>query len=294
MNASGRYFLGIDGGGSRCRARIRDASGNVLGEAQGGLANVYQDFDSAIATIRTVSAQVARSCGIALDSLYAGFGLAGVVDDASAKAVEAVEFPFAQLRVVSDGHAACLGAHGGKDGGIVIAGTGSAAFAVVGEKTHALGAMGFELGDDGSGAAIGRFVLRRAVLSLDDLVERTAYLDAILKGFGRDRGKLLAWSQKALSRDYASFAPDAFVAARGGDVHAREAVAEAAQGVALLATGLMRRGAVRLCLVGSVAASLRPWLPADVMRHVTEPLADPIDGAIVIARRLAGLEDWPT
>ena len=36
-------YLGIDGGGSKCRARIRDSAGRLLGEANGGHANIYRD-----------------------------------------------------------------------------------------------------------------------------------------------------------------------------------------------------------------------------------------------------------
>ena len=39
----------------------------------------------------------------------------------------------------------------------------------------------------------------------------------------------------------------------------------------------------------SVANMLKPQLPHQVLRHVVEPLADPADGAIMLARRAAGL-----
>ena len=32
----GMYFVGIDGGGTSCRARIKDAQGNFIGEANIG------------------------------------------------------------------------------------------------------------------------------------------------------------------------------------------------------------------------------------------------------------------
>ncbi|MEF1307099.1 N-acetylglucosamine kinase, partial [Vibrio owensii] len=35
----GMYFVGIDGGGTSCRARIKDAQGNFVGEAKSGSAN---------------------------------------------------------------------------------------------------------------------------------------------------------------------------------------------------------------------------------------------------------------
>ena len=48
---------------------------------------------------------------------------------------------------------ACIGAHAGADGGLVIAGTGSAAIARVRGKETIIGGRGFALGDDGVGLA---------------------------------------------------------------------------------------------------------------------------------------------
>ena len=40
-------FIGVDGGASCCRARIRDMQGNLLGEGYGGPANIHFDLDLA-------------------------------------------------------------------------------------------------------------------------------------------------------------------------------------------------------------------------------------------------------
>ena len=44
-------FIGVDGGGTRCRVQVADAEGRPVGAAEGGSANVYLDFAGAIATI---------------------------------------------------------------------------------------------------------------------------------------------------------------------------------------------------------------------------------------------------
>ena len=41
------FFIGIDGGASSCRARLRDMEGNLLGEGCGGPANIHLDLDLA-------------------------------------------------------------------------------------------------------------------------------------------------------------------------------------------------------------------------------------------------------
>src|SRR4051794_11572654 len=44
-------FLGVDGGGTRCRARLCDAAGNRLGEALSGPANIGYGLDEAFVSV---------------------------------------------------------------------------------------------------------------------------------------------------------------------------------------------------------------------------------------------------
>jgi glucosamine kinase len=289
-----KLFLGIDGGGSKCRARIRDESGLKRGEADGGIANIYQDFDGAISTIVATARQALTSAGLAdeaLGTLHAGLGLAGAMTSEAVARVRSAQLPFARLVVDNDAYAACLGAHGGEDGGIVITGTGSAALALVGGNRHTVGGWGFLLGDDGSAAAIGRAALRRAVMAFDQLIEPSPLLDSLLDHFGRGREKLTVWARGARPRDHATFAPLVFTAARNGDPHALAIVREAAAAVDLMARSLLARGAPRLSLIGGLSQAMRPYLSQDVATSLVEPRADPVDGAIMMARRASGLAE---
>lgn len=58
------WYVGVDGGATRCRARIRDARGSVLAEAEGDAANIHVDFASAVAVMRSVVGEVLRKAGI--------------------------------------------------------------------------------------------------------------------------------------------------------------------------------------------------------------------------------------
>src|SRR5437868_7139846 len=284
-----RLFLGIDGGGSKCRARIRDEAGVKLGEAEGGVANVYFDFDAAIAVIIETARAAAMEAGVTIEELHAGFGLAGAMTSDAVARVRSARLPFPTLAVDSDAYIACLGAHKGEDGGIVIAGAGSAAVALVGGERPAIGGWGFLLGDDGSGAAVGRAAIRRAVLAFDGVIATSPLLDQLLDHFGRGREKLTQWARTARPRDYSTFAPLVFAGARSSDPHGVAIVAEAAQAVALMARKLVGGGARRLSLIGGISQPLRAYLPQDVAAHLVEPKADPVDGAIMMARRATGL-----
>lgn len=286
MAAEAPLFLGVDGGGTRCRARLRDASGRLLGEAEGGTANIYQDFALAIATIAQTAAAAVACANLPADAIArcrAGLGLAGVTGPDSIEKVLAAGLPFASIAVDTDAVAACLGAHGGADGGIVIAGTGSAAFAMKGRERHAIGGWGFILADGGSGGHIGRSALRRAVMAADGLAPMTGLTRSLLDRFGNDLPGLVEWCRTALSRDFGALAPLVFEAERAGDPHAVEIIAKAALAVAGMVRALAVWGVDRVTLIGSVALALQDRLSDEAKAVLTAPMADPADGAILLA-----------
>ncbi len=142
-----RFFLGVDGGATRCRARLRDSSGRELGHGLGPSANIYVDFDDAIRVVReTIESVIAA--GVARQEIAVGLGLAGVSEDKEAERIAAALPDFARVVTVNDAVAACVGANGLGDGGLIIAGTGSAGIARVGATTTIIGGRGFQLGDD--------------------------------------------------------------------------------------------------------------------------------------------------
>ena len=293
MDSKAAYFLGVDGGGSRCRARIRNRDGALLAESIGGSANIYQDFEGALQNIMTVAAKAAKLAGLRTEDLHAGFGLAGLVTSKSSEPIMAAHLPFASVTAGNDAYAACLGAFGGEDGGIVIAGTGSIGFALIGDQQHMVGGWGFALGDHGSGAWVGHHAVRRAALAIDGLLQPTPLIDAVLIKVGHTRFELSRWSEQATPKDYGRMAPLVFDSASKGDVVGMTIVIEGAQAISNLARALLSRGARHVCLLGGLKDVYPPYLDADVKRALTEPLADAVDGAIMIARRSQGLaERW--
>lgn len=288
-----QYFLGIDGGGSKCRARLRNQFGEVLAEAVGGASNVYQDFDGSMDTITAVAGAAAAKAGLVVGDLHAGLGLAGIVTSVGTEKVERAGLPFASVAVENDAYAACMGAFAGGRGGIVIAGTGSIGFAIVGSERHMVGGWGFQLGDHGSGAWLGHHAVRRAALALDGLLQPTALIEEILQRVGRTRNEVSRWSEGATPRDYAAFAPFVFETAAHADVQGMTIVIEGAAAISKLGHALLARGAKRLCLLGGLSAVYPPYLDADVRAALVAPEYDAMDGAIMMARRAQGLpEKW--
>ncbi|MGL4812119.1 MAG: BadF/BadG/BcrA/BcrD ATPase family protein [Beijerinckiaceae bacterium] len=282
------FLIGIDGGGTRCRARVTDAQGHVRGEGTGGPASLRLGAESAWAGIHAAmqAALDQAHADPSRDALYAGFGLAGFSRVETRKAVLSRLSRFRAAGCISDGMAACLGAHGGADGGVVIAGTGSIALAVRAGAEIRIGGYGIPVSDEGSGAAIGVAVMASVLRACDGRLPRTNFHEAVLTQFPEGVAGIVAWVDRASGTDYATFAPLAFEYAALGDGEARRIVAQAAKDIAGLVDALEARGVTRISLLGGLSKPLQLFLPDATQTLLHAPQGDACDGALIIARRL--------
>ena len=67
MGTKGTTYLGIDGGGTRCRARIEDENGSVLGAASSGPATTRIGFEKAWRSIMEATEAAAAQAGLTLN-----------------------------------------------------------------------------------------------------------------------------------------------------------------------------------------------------------------------------------
>ena len=138
-------FLGVDGGGTQCRARLCDGSGAVLGEGTAGPANIRLGVDDSMKAVLAATGQCLAEAELGLDSqpIIACLALAGATEPVELEVVEKFPHPFRQTIVTTDAHAACVGAHRGEDGGIIIIGTGTVAWATLARAAPSRGRLGF-------------------------------------------------------------------------------------------------------------------------------------------------------
>lgn len=287
------FFMGIDGGGSGCRARIADADGRMLGKGEAAPAAVRLGIDHALAAIEAAARAAARDAGLAPDALahtYTVAGLAGIGRKAVIAQLKAYRSPFAAMTWLNDAVIACVGAHRGRDGGIVIAGTGSVGFALAGRREIRVGGYGFPISDEGSGADLGLSAIRCSLRAQDGRIAATNLTRALMAHFDGDPFEAVAFADGATATDYAKFAPLVMDHAEAGDPVACTIVAFAAEEIGALATRLAARGVNRIALLGGLAPRLTRWLSEDVQRLFVPSEGDAIDGALTLARRFAAGE----
>ncbi len=191
--------------------------------------------------------------------------------------------PFASLTLSGDGTIACLGAHGGQDGGIVVAGTGSIAFGLLEGRTLRFGGYGFPGSDEGSGARMGLAAVEAAFRAADGRLSGSILADAVLERAGGAAHALTAWCDTASATDYAALAPLVVDAAAEGDRTAEAILRAAAQAIGDLADTLRDAGCERVSLLGGLAPALTPVLPEGMAETLDEPQGDALDGALILA-----------
>jgi glucosamine kinase len=282
------WFLGIDAGGTNCRARLADASGAVLGQGVSGPANTGLGLEVLVDTLLAATRAAFVEAGVAFEhaaQTSAGIGIAGLSRHGARGWLEAAPWPFAQVAFASDAVIANLGAHGGEDGATLSLGTGSVALLSFGGVTRTIGGYGFPISDEGSGAALGLSAMRHALRALDGRTVKTPLSAAITERFDHDPVRAIAWMDEAAPRDYAAFAPLVMDYADANDAIARSIVENAAGHIERFIETIFEAGAPRCALLGGLAPRMRPWLRERTLRLLSEPRGDALDGAL----RLAGL-----
>ncbi|MET4633931.1 BadF/BadG/BcrA/BcrD ATPase family protein [Kaistia defluvii] len=282
-------LVGVDGGGTRCRARARWPDGTPIGECVTGTANILAGVETARDNIVAAveGALVAGGLsGADLGRCLVGLGLAGAnIPDLSERFL-ASDLPFARTALEMDAWIACRGAHPDGNGAIAILGTGTAYVVQTGGVFVTVGGWGFQLGDQGSGAWLGHMAMRQAVLAHDSLVPSTALTDTLLAQFDGKPDRMVTFCKTALPRDYGTFAPLVFERAAAGDAIASALLAEATRDIEVALNRLVELGAARISLLGGLAPLYAERLSPGIAVHVAPPVGDALDGALILAATL--------
>ncbi|MFC3705440.1 BadF/BadG/BcrA/BcrD ATPase family protein [Devosia honganensis] len=306
-----RYYLGVDGGGTNCRIRLANENLETLAEARNGRSNLQIDGgEPAYRAILDGTRDVFAAAGIdyarAADT-HACFGMAGGRMDTARDAFAARQWPFAGVKVYDDIDIAHAGALDGGEGSVIIIGTGSAAMSIVGGRRYQAGGWGFHIGDQMSGAILGRELVRHAVEAEDGLVEASPLTRAVIAALGGDNQAAMTWSfatemnLKLLSSDGTEGCDDALVGRAPGEygklmplwfehLERRDPVAEKLLEMQLghihtYVRWFKSHGAAVMAVVGGLGQRLFPLLQQRYGDFVALPSYEPLHGAVLLARQ---------
>lgn len=286
--------IGVDGGGSKTRLVVADGQGTQLGEAVGPGSAVRpgraEESAEVIVALAREALEHAAMPHVMPKVLCAGVAGVGRENERQALWQALVSREVAEEVVVhADATVALDDAFGDGPGVLLIAGTGSIAWGRGPTGTIArCGGWGAVIGDEGSGAWIGRRALSIAAAASDGREPDTAIVGAILTA-AQVEGipDLVPWAAAATPAVLASLAPTVLSVADAGDLRANALVSLACEELVLHVRAIARqlfgdeRAAVPLALSGGLVT------PRSTLRKRLEHrLRSAVPGAQLIAQEV--------
>lgn len=297
--SAGRFFAGIDGGGSKTEIVVVDATGAERARLRTSTCNQSViGRDAAIATLQGGLREAARLAGTEPPFDHAWFGLAGFDRGEDhhlmAPALGGLAVAF---RLTNDAELALAALPEGI-GLVIIAGTGS--IAVGRDHTGAsarAGGWGHVFGDEGSGYELGRRALQAAAMMADGRGPATSLLSSLLAHWQLSGAPQLitrvyggTTSGHASKGEIAALADHVVAAAAEGDQVALALIDEAAHDLAVTGIAVANRldfaDPLPLALAGGLLINIEPLRQATIRRIEMERPVGAI--AIVTDPALAG------
>lgn len=277
------YYCGWDGGGSKTEVCIIDKQGSVIAEA------VFDALNPNGATIEIINATI-ENCITFMKSVITDLnnckalviGLAGISNKNTATTVENIirNCGYAgKLKLMGDHEIALAGAIE-KQGGILIAGTGSICLCC-NEKGEVFrcGGYGHIIDDEGSGYAIGRDIIKAVTKALDGRGEETVLTESVYNYLKiNDLNSLITWlySEKTRKKDIASLAPLLIDALNKSDTIAVSIAQKSAEDLAFLLISAFKKADItngEIALLGSIFRYY-DYIKAETIKILNKKLPD--------------------
>ena len=304
-----RYYIGIDGGGTKTVCLLSIEDGTIIGRGSAGPSN-YQVVgikQTRSAIEACVKEAIAKSGSQIAEIQHITLGMAGVDRPEDHKVVnqilDTLDVRFGTRIIDNDAVIALAGTTLGRPGVVIICGTGSIAFGInqAGKRCRA-GGWGHILGDEGSGYDIGRRAMAAALRDADGRGDATTLKQMLMEHLQ------LPVIEHLLSRVYrdnmprhaiAGLAPLVLEAASRGDNVSQDILSHAGSELAQGAISVIRRlgmeqDGFEIGLVGGVLGtesrltSMIKELTQHAAPHsrVITPRFDPVVGALLLALKL--------
>lgn len=297
--------IGADAGGTKTSVVIGDGH-TILGRAEGppGAIRPGKALAAATAIADTVRRALAAASLLKGDIMVVGAAGAGRETEREELERALRSERIVDRVVVTTDIAIALAAAFGKGTGIVVsAGTGSIAIGRDAEgNLHRSGGYGWQMGDEGSGYAIGRAALSALSRAADGRGPRTSLSTRLLAAARVETfDELISWAVNANTSQVSSLAPAVLDAAADGDMVAQGIVDYAARELCQLARSLLKHfpesEPIQIALAGSLLTADRPLRTLINQRLAEEPrlsligyTIEPALGALHMAEKLASSE----
>jgi glucosamine kinase len=290
-------YIGVDGGGTHARAVAVDEDCRELARCTGpaGIVDPRDPGSAAAVIVRLVRDVLSEVGAPSAAALCCGLAGAGRPQEREAVRIALTIEGVAELiGVVGDAEAAMADAFPDGTGVLVVAGTGSIAWARGRDgSTIRVGGWGLLLGDEGSGYDIALAALRAVARAADGRSSPTTLTTALLTAIPLSiPDQLIAWAASATKAQIAALAPAVLDCAEQGDTAAAEIRSHAIAALTGMAATASRRSHEQCTTFGLTgglldqSGPLRDLVTASLRRTFSDVrvIDRPIDAARGAAR----------
>lgn len=237
------FYIGIDGGGTKTKFTIINHKDEIINSVEKGTCHYNQvGFDGlervlteGLADLIKEKIEVTSIKGICLG--LAGYGK---VKEDALKVERIVKKVFENIpyKLLNDVQIAHAGALDGKDGIVIISGTGSIGYSLFNGESRRVGGWGYTIGDEGSAYWIGRQAIEAYSKEADGRLEKGKLYEIFNKKLGlEDDYALISYINNELKADRGKIAKLARLcsqAALDGDITASKIFDNAGKELACL------------------------------------------------------------
>lgn len=185
-----KYYMGVDGGGSKTYALIADEQGNIVGKGSSGNGNHQIDYNEAKRNIGEAVEAALVEAGLKREDIaFAYFGLAGADREADYRILRPMvaELGFPRHDVNCDTIIAMRAGTEQPYGVVLICGTGTNSAGLNPEgEFYQCGGFSYTYGDFGGGGSLCVEAFRTVIRAWDGREAPTLLTDLVLKQLGYD------------------------------------------------------------------------------------------------------------
>jgi N-acetylglucosamine kinase-like BadF-type ATPase len=296
-----QIVVGVDAGGTKTAAVVGDGH-TILGRADGpgGAVRPGRALVAASAIADTVRRALSASGHVQAEAIVIGAAGAGRPNEREEleRALRGEQIG-RRIMVTTDIEIALAAAFGRGPGIVVSAGTGSIAIARIDDGTlHRSGGYGWQMGDEGSGYAIGRAALSALSRAADGRGPKTALTAKLMAAIRVNEFEgIIAWAATATASEVSSLAPTVLEVAAEGDIVAQGIVDYAARELSQLVLSLLHHfpedQPIQVAVTGGILSPERALrsmvlsrLSEDTRLNLIKFSIEPALGALHLAEKL--------
>ncbi|PCJ50192.1 MAG: hypothetical protein COA74_02915 [Gammaproteobacteria bacterium] len=287
-------ILGIDAGATKTLGLLKCLNTGQSWSAVSGPGSLSSDISTTCQNIGKVAKELLSlgNCSAAETLLVCGAAGTTNIESKNSLKKALQEMHFVKPIITTDAQTSLYGAGNGAPIIVIALGTGSVAMRLdTSGCEKQFGGWGLAVGDQASGAYIGRAAITSILLEYDkDDFVADRFMTEMFTIIGDNKQKISSWLTNATTTKFAELAPIVFSSTSRSKI-ARDIMKKAVTDVESLIVSAQGDNRLPVCLIGGLAQTIYPLLSADLRSRIIPAKGNAVNGAIYLGEQFLNLNN---